>query len=109
MLLLLQRDESGGLGSTDAEPTVLHGLVRDRELSQIVSNHLRLDLDLIELHKLLMGSCQGAGPDPRHGTVRELPEGPLLLQINCIGVICHNVFSCRSESSNISLVVLERT
>ena len=67
--MLLQRDESGRVGSTDAGPTVLHGLARDRELAQIVSNHLRLDLDLIELHKLLMGSCQGAGPDPRRGTL----------------------------------------
>jgi hypothetical protein len=47
VLLLLQGDESGGVGSTDAGPTVLHGLARDRELAQIVSNHLRLDLDLM--------------------------------------------------------------
>jgi hypothetical protein len=60
-----------------------------------------------KLHKLLMVHVEELVQI--HATVRKLPEGPLLLQIHCIGVICHDVFSCRSESSNISLVVLERT
>jgi len=35
--------------STDTWPTVLDGPVGDREFSEVVTDHLRLDLDLIEL------------------------------------------------------------
>ena len=44
----LEGDEPGGVGSTNTRPTVLNRLVRDGELSQVVTNHLRLDLDLVE-------------------------------------------------------------
>jgi len=37
------------VGGTDTGATVLDGLVGDRELSQVVANHLRLDLNLVEL------------------------------------------------------------
>jgi hypothetical protein len=46
---LLQGNETGRVGGTDTGTTVLDGLVRDRELSQVVANHLRLDLNLVEL------------------------------------------------------------
>ena len=36
------------MGSTDTGPTVLDWLVRDGELCEVVANHLRLDLNLIE-------------------------------------------------------------
>ena len=36
------------MGSTDTGTTVLDGLVGDGELTEVVSNHLRLDLDLVE-------------------------------------------------------------
>ena len=39
---LLEWDESGAVGGTDTGTTVLNRLVCDAELSQIVSNHLRL-------------------------------------------------------------------
>jgi hypothetical protein len=71
VLLLLQRDESGRVGSTDAGPTVLHGLVRDRELAQIVSNHLRLDLDLIE-GLPVVDADNGAGHLWNHDHVAEV-------------------------------------
>merc|ERR1719330_1599276 len=45
---LLEGDESGAVGGTNTRPTVLHGLVGDGELSQVVSNHLWLHLNLCE-------------------------------------------------------------
>merc|ERR1719234_509683 len=45
---LLEGDESGAVGGTNTGPTVLHGLVGDGELSQVVSNHLWLHLNLCE-------------------------------------------------------------
>ena len=39
---LLEWDESGGVGGSDTGPTVLHRLVGDAELSQVVTNHVRL-------------------------------------------------------------------
>ena len=36
------------MGSTDTGTTVLNGLVGDGELSEVVTNHLGLDLDLVE-------------------------------------------------------------
>ena len=44
----LERDEPGGVGSTDTRPSVLDGLVTDGEFSKVVPNHLRLDLNLVE-------------------------------------------------------------
>uniref|UniRef100_A0A8I5TF45 Uncharacterized protein n=1 Tax=Pongo abelii TaxID=9601 RepID=A0A8I5TF45_PONAB len=45
---LLERDETGGVGGPDAGPAVLYGLVGDGELAQVVADHLRLDLHLVE-------------------------------------------------------------
>ncbi len=39
---LLEWDEPGGVGGTDTRTTVLDWLVGDRELAQVVSDHLRL-------------------------------------------------------------------
>ena len=36
------------MGSTDTGTTVLNGLVGDGELTEVVTNHLGLDLDLVE-------------------------------------------------------------
>ncbi len=36
------------MGGSDAGPSVLHWLVRDAELAQVVADHLRLDLHLVE-------------------------------------------------------------
>jgi hypothetical protein len=44
----LQRNEPQRVGSTDTGPTVLHWLVRDGELCEVVANHLRIDLNLVE-------------------------------------------------------------
>merc|ERR1712029_922220 len=46
---LLQGNETGRVRSTDTRATVTDGVVRDRELSQVVADHLRLDLDGVEL------------------------------------------------------------
>lgn len=35
--------------STNTRTTMLDGLIRDGEFTQVVSDHLRLDLDLVEL------------------------------------------------------------
>lgn len=43
---LLQRNETGAVGGTDTGTTVLDGLVAQRELAQVVANHLSLDFDL---------------------------------------------------------------
>merc|ERR1740129_1053674 len=161
---LLEGDESGAVGGTNTGPTVLHRLVGDGELSQVVSNHLWLHLNLCE-DLAVVNSNNGAShlgdddhvpqvgldhigllvgrsllllqlldqghwlplespgelpPDPADkqlhqllvvhveelvevdAPVGELPEGPPLLQLD-IGV-SHDCFSCRSESSNKSLV-----
>merc|ERR1712192_377508 len=45
---LLEGDESGAVGGTNTGPTVLYRLVGDGELSQVVSNHLWLHLNLCE-------------------------------------------------------------
>merc|ERR1719193_1201300 len=46
--ILLQRDESGGVSSSNSWPSVLHRLVRDGEFAQVVAHHLWLDLNLGE-------------------------------------------------------------
>merc|ERR1712130_736278 len=46
---LLQGNETGRVRSTDTRATVTDGVVGDRELSQVVADHLRLDLDGVEL------------------------------------------------------------
>lgn len=40
--ILLQRDETGRVCSSDTGATVLHWLVGDGELAQVVTAHLRL-------------------------------------------------------------------
>jgi hypothetical protein len=57
ILSLLQRDESWRVGSSNTGPTVLHRLVWDRELSQVVSNHLRLP-DKMQTDILLVWQAQ---------------------------------------------------
>jgi len=42
---LLERDELRRRGGTNTGATVTHGLVRDRELAQVVANHVGLDLN----------------------------------------------------------------
>ena len=44
----LQRNEPRGVGGTNTRSSVLNWLVRDGELSQIMSNHFRLYLNLVE-------------------------------------------------------------
>ena len=43
---LLEWDKSGAVGGTDTGPTVLDWLVGDRELAQIMTNHLGFDFNL---------------------------------------------------------------
>ena len=45
---LLERDEPRRRRRPDPGLAVLNGLVRDRELAQVVANHVGLDLDLVE-------------------------------------------------------------
>jgi len=45
---LLKGDEPGRVGGTNTWATVLAGLVRNRKLSKVVSNHVRLNLNLVE-------------------------------------------------------------
>ena len=42
---LLERDEPRRVGRTDTRPSVSDGLVADGELTEVVSNHFRFDLD----------------------------------------------------------------
>lgn len=42
---LLERDEAGGVGGTDAGPAVLHRFVRDGKLAQVVADHLGLQVE----------------------------------------------------------------
>lgn len=46
MCCLLKRDETGAVGGTDTWPTVLDRLVGQRELAQVETDHLGLNLDL---------------------------------------------------------------
>jgi hypothetical protein len=48
LIFSLERDETGGVSRTNTRTTVLDRLVGDRELSQVVADHLRLDLNLVE-------------------------------------------------------------
>ena len=43
-----ERNEPGGGGGSNSWPSVGGWLIRDGELSEVVSDHLRLDLDLVE-------------------------------------------------------------
>uniref|UniRef100_A0A7S0YRY9 Uncharacterized protein n=1 Tax=Polytomella parva TaxID=51329 RepID=A0A7S0YRY9_9CHLO len=45
---LLKRNEPGRVGRTNTRATVLTGLVRNGELSKIVTNHIGLDLNLVK-------------------------------------------------------------
>jgi hypothetical protein len=45
---LLEGNKLGRVSSTNTGTTVLNGLVRDRELSKIVTSHFRLDFNLVE-------------------------------------------------------------
>lgn len=47
-VFLLEGNEARGMGSTDTGSSMLNGLIRDGELSKIVANHLRFDLNLIK-------------------------------------------------------------
>ena len=46
--LLLQRNELRRVSSTNTRPVVLHRLVSQRELAQVVTNHLGLDFNVVE-------------------------------------------------------------
>jgi len=48
------------VSGTNSGPSVLHGLVRDGEFSQIVSNHLGLDFNLVE-GLVIVDSDDGSG------------------------------------------------
>ena len=45
---LLQRNELRRVSSTNTRPVVLHRLVSQRELAQVVTNHLGLDFNVVE-------------------------------------------------------------
>ena len=45
---LLQRNELRRVSSTNTRAVVLHGLVSQRKLTQIVTNHLSLDFNIVE-------------------------------------------------------------
>merc|ERR1719153_227797 len=60
VLRLLEGDESGAVGGSDTGPTVLHRLVGDGELAQVMSNRLWLDLNLCE-DLAVVNSNNGAG------------------------------------------------
>lgn len=57
---LTEGNESGRVSSTDTGATVLDGLVGDREFTKVVTNHLRLDLNLVEF---LSGVDTDHGPN----------------------------------------------
>lgn len=56
---LLKRDEPGTVGGTNTRTTVLHRLVCDRELSQIMTNHLRLEKEKLLPVVILSKCCTG--------------------------------------------------
>lgn len=59
---LLERDEAGGVGGTDARPAVLHRLVRDGKLAQVVADHLGLQVE-----RSMLGTELGdTGTSPSH-------------------------------------------
>ena len=47
-LFLLERDETRRVGGTDTGTTVVHRLVGEGELTEVVTDHLRLDLNSVE-------------------------------------------------------------
>ena len=60
--ILLEGNESGRAGSTNSWASMPHWLVRDGELSQVVGNHLRLDLNL---ERKRVGKISDGKPSPR--------------------------------------------
>lgn len=54
---LLQGNEAGGVGGPDARSAVLHWLVGDGELAQLVASHHWLDFHLIEGLAILVAPC----------------------------------------------------
>ena len=48
LTFLLQRNELWRVSSTNTRAVVLHGLVWDRELSKVMTNHLSLDFNVVE-------------------------------------------------------------
>merc|ERR1719153_1196754 len=60
VLRLLEGDESGAVGGSDSGPTVLHRLVGDGELAQVMANHLWLHLNLCE-DLAIVNSNNGSG------------------------------------------------
>jgi len=50
---LFERNETGRVGSADTGPTMLDWLVGDRELAQIMTNHLGFDFNLVECFALV--------------------------------------------------------
>merc|ERR1719411_2083278 len=68
---LLEGDESGGARSSDTRPSVLHRLVRDLELSKIVSDHLGFDLHLGE-DLAVVNAHDGAGHLGDHDHVSQV-------------------------------------
>ena len=48
MHFLLQRDESRRVSGTNTRPSVFDGFISDAEFTQIMTNHFRLNFNLVE-------------------------------------------------------------
>lgn len=56
-MTLLERNKSRRVGSTNTWATVLDWLIRDGELAQVVTDHFRLDFDLVEFLRTKSALC----------------------------------------------------
>ena len=71
MWILLEGDEAGGVGGTDTGATVLHGLVGQGELTEVVADHLTLDFHSVEL-LAVVDANDGANHLGHHDHVAEV-------------------------------------
>ena len=108
---LLQRNELRRVSSTNTRTVVLHRLVRQRELAQVVADHLSLDFNVVEVAAVVhthhgadhLGNHDHVAEVSLH-RVRTLVLGSLgLLSLNNVNYNTHSLAQSLDQSLRLSL------
>ena len=108
---LLQRNELRRVSSTNTRAVVLHRLVRQRELAQVVADHLSLDFNVVEVAPVVhahhgtdhLGNHDHVAEVSLHG-IRTLVLGSLsLLQITPRHTITYSLAQSLDQRLGLSL------
>ena len=108
---LLQRNEFRGVSSTNTRAVVLHRLVRQRELAQVVADHLSLDFNVVEVAAVVhahhrtdhLGNHDHVAEVSLH-RVRTLVLGSLgLLSLNNVNYNTHSLAQSLDQRLGLSL------